>query len=62
MVLHARLPQVLAGAAGVHLEDDRLLVALVGLRHHVQDEALVLVLDGRDTNPEGRGGGRLSYQ
>ena len=58
VVLHTRLPQVLAGTSRVDLEDNRLIVVLSGLGDHVQDETLVLVLDGRDTDPEGRGGGR----
>ena len=49
----------------MHLEDDRLLIALVGLGHHVQYQGLVLVFDGRDTDPgkcEGRGGEQVKVE
>ena len=52
MVLHTRLPQVLACAARVDLEDDRLIIALIRLGDHVENQALVLVFDGRDTDPK----------
>ena len=52
MVLHTRLPQVLACAARVDLEDDRLIIALIRLGDHIENQALVLVFDGRDTDPK----------